>query len=581
MLRVARKKLALPRYIKEWHDYVTKEPKKHGKDIKKLKKLIESLLRNPDVFYDNTDVEAFIEFCRLGRHREGRWAGKPFEPSIEQKYAAACIFGFKIFDPEIKMDVRYFREAVLFVARKFGKSFFVSAVADFMLICDREAAAQVWCLATQKQQASIVYEAAKNFAMSSPDIKPFIKTRRDKDNSEILLFPAGNSYMKAGSKNSESQDGLNPHCCVIDELHAIKNRNTYDVFSSAMGARAQPLIFIISTFGFVREGIFDSILERCNAVLNGNSNERLFPMIFRIDDDDDPSNRDCWIKANPGIPEARPTMSYLEGEYQKALKDPKQMPSFLSKHLNRAASSSVAYFDIHALDQCLIDMSEDLIRDRYAVGGVDLAETTDLCNATALIPLNGKLYLFQKYFIARNRIEQNSKNDKMAYETFKSTGATDPLNDELLHICEGSMVSRKDVAGWFEYLADTYQVTFWKIGGDRWHFKDFAEEMASRGFPTEQTDGRGVVFEVAMGAKTLSKPTEETRVLMEDQVLQASRHNGLFRWNVDNVMVRIDVNNNIQPDKKASRSRIDGYMGFLCAYIAYKKVEDQFAEWQP
>jgi phage terminase large subunit-like protein len=124
-------------------------------------------------------VEAFIDFCKLVKHREGRWAGQPLVLSIEQKYIAACVFGFKMYDPELNMVVRYFRELALFVGRKWGKSTFVSAIADFMLMCDREPAAQVWCLATQKQQASIVYEAAKNFALGSEELREYVKTRRE------------------------------------------------------------------------------------------------------------------------------------------------------------------------------------------------------------------------------------------------------------------------------------------------------------------------------------------------------------------------------------------------------------------
>lgn len=572
---------SIPQYIQDWHDYVEREPKKHCKEIKQLKKLIEKLLKSKTVYYDDIDVIAFIDFCKLIKHKEGRWAGQPFELTIEQKYIVACIFGFKMYDEELDMEVRYFRELVLFVVRKWGKSTFISAVADFLLMADGEPAAQVWTLATQKVQAAIVYEAAKSFALNSDVLRKHVRTKRDKDNTEMLLFPAGNSYMKAGSKNSESQDGLNPHGVVIDELHAIKNRNTYDVFSSATGARTQPLTVIISTFGFVREGIFDSVLGRCQKVLSGRSKERLFPMIFKIDDNDKPEDRSCWIKANPGADNARPTMSYLEGEYQKALEDPAQMPSFLAKHLNRASSLSVVYFDLAIVDQCAIDMAEDMIRDKYAVGGADLSETTDLCNATALIPFGGKLYLFQKYFIARSRIEQNSKQDKMAYESFSRTGASDPLNDELLHICEGSMVSRRDVVQWYVDLTEKYDVTFWKIGADRWHYQDFAEDMELVGFPKEDKEGKGVLFEVAMGAKSLSKPMKETYSLFEDQVVQYSRHNGLFRWCITNTAARIDPNANIQPDKAKSRGRIDGYIGFLTSYVAYKKCEDLFKEYQP
>jgi phage terminase large subunit-like protein len=351
---MAKEKLIIPSYIKDWHDYVRKEPDKHCKEIKQLMKLVEKLLRNRSVRYDETDVEAFIDFCRLIKHKEGRWAGQPFELDIEQNYIAACIFGFKIFDEELQMEVRYFRELVLFVARKWGKSTFISAIALFLLMADNEPAPQVWTLATQKTQAAIVYEAAKSFALSSEVLSKHVKTRRDKDNAEMLLFPAGNGYMKPGSKNSDAQDGLNPHGVVIDELQAIKNRATYDVFSSAFGARTQPLITIISTFGFVREGIFDSILDRCQKVLAGKSKERIFPMIFKIDDDDKPEDRKCWIKANPGLG-SRPTLSYLEGEYKKALEDPAQMPSFMAKHLNRASALSVVYFDLQVIDRCAID----------------------------------------------------------------------------------------------------------------------------------------------------------------------------------------------------------------------------------
>jgi phage terminase large subunit-like protein len=575
------KRIKISKYIKDWHDYIEREPEKHCDDIKALKKIIENLLKSKTVFYDPTDVQAFIKFCSLGKHREGRWAGQPFKLSIEQKYIAACIFGFKIYDTEINMVVRYFKEIVLLVGRKFGKSFFISAIADYMLMCDREPAAQVWCLATQKQQAGIVYEDAKNFAFSSEALKAHTKTRRDKDNSEFFLFPEGNSYMKAGSKNSQSQDGLNPHCVVIDELHAIKDRNTYDVFSSAMGARAQPLIVIISTFGFVREGIFDSILERCEDKLKGKSQERLFPMIFRIDTKDDPADRSCWIKANPGMPEGRPTMSYLEGEYQKALKDPAQMPSFLCKHLNRAASMSVVYFNLSDIDKCAIDMSLDMIKDTYAVGGVDLSEVTDLTNATALIPMRNKLYVFQKYFIARNRIEKNSAEDKMAYETFCNTGANDPLNDELLHICKGSIVKQSDVIDWYIYLSEEYGVTFQKIGYDRWNSRQLVEYASMNGIPEEDKNGKGILFPVAMGAKSLSSPMKITRSLFEDGIIQYSRYNGLFRWCVSNTRAKVDVNNNIQPDKAASVNRIDGYMGFLISYIAYQRMKDFFDEYQP
>ena len=169
----------------------------------------------------------------------------------------------------------------------------------------------------------------------------------------------------------------------------------------------------------------------------------------------------------------------------------------------------------------------------------------------------------------------------MAYESFCNTGASDGLSNELLHICEGPKVSRKDVVQWYVDLSEKYDVTFWKIGADRWHYQDFSEDMAMAGFPPEDKNGKGVVFEVAMGAKTLSKPMKETRSLFEDGILQFSRHNGLFRWCTTNTAARVDINTNIQPDKARSSGRIDGYVSYLMSYVAYTKCEDLFKEYQP
>src|SRR5690606_17274392 len=139
-------------------------------DVKKLKQLIEDLLARDDIFYDPADVEAFIEFCSMLHHKEGRWAGQPLELSIEQKYIAACVLGIKWHDPELDMDVRYFRELVLFVGRKWGKSTFISAVAAYTLMLHGQPAAQGWCLATVKTPAAIAYANAKEPLPPSPSL---------------------------------------------------------------------------------------------------------------------------------------------------------------------------------------------------------------------------------------------------------------------------------------------------------------------------------------------------------------------------------------------------------------------------
>src|SRR5690606_3638516 len=153
----------------------------------------------------------FEEFCSWVRHRDGRWAGEPLRLSIEQRYFAHCVLGILTHDPELKMDVRYFTEAVLFVARKWGKSLFISALGAFLLMMDGEQGGQVWALATVKSQAAIVYDNVKSLLRSSEVLTPpdnpraLWRTRRDRSNAEIIEIPALNAYMKAGSKNADQQ----------------------------------------------------------------------------------------------------------------------------------------------------------------------------------------------------------------------------------------------------------------------------------------------------------------------------------------------------------------------------------------
>jgi phage terminase large subunit-like protein len=573
-------------YINDFHKLIEKHPDDFGVDIHKLKRLTEKMVKDKKIIQKPHKVERVIDFCREFHHREGRqFAGKPLELDVAQKYFVACVFGFYTFDKETKAEIRYYTEAVLFVARKWGKSLFVSALADYMLLADGEPAAQIWNLATKKQQAAIVYGKAKQMLESSSftpedDPKRYWRTKRDTDNDEIIVVPSTGSYMKAGSKNSESQDGLNPHCYTIDELQAITVRNTYDVFSSATGARSQPLGLIISSFGFVREGIFDSIFERCQKVLDGQSKERLFPMIFRIDDNDDYRNPKCWKKANPALGE-RPTMRYLKAEYQKTLNDPAMLPSFLAKNLNRASNQSIIYYDKIQTDKCASNLHIEEVVDTYAVVGVDLAETTDLCCATIMVPLNGRLKIFQKYFIASARLIKNSKRDKQSYESFTKTGSECPVNDELLHICEGSKVRKSDVTKWIVDMEDQYKLTYLKIGYDRWHADDWLDGMVEEGgYSIEDKDGNGVLSEVIQGAKTLSEPMKETRVLFEDKIIEYNRHNGLFRWCVSNTAIRADINNNIQPNKAKAAGRIDGLVSFLIAYVAFLRCAQDFVDYQ-
>lgn len=572
-------------FIQTWFNYVKNEPKKHCKAIKDNVKLVKKIAKMKHVIYDPTDVEIFVEFCKMLRHLEGEWAGLPIELDREQKYIVACILGFKTLDEDGKSYYRVFNELILIVARKWGKSTFLSALNLYMLILDGEYGAQVWCVATEKAQARIVYDKCVEFAKNSKVIwKPDkIRTRKYDDGQRLYYMPS-NSFMAAGSKNSKNKDGFNPHCCCVDECHAITDMNQYDVYKSGMGARRQPLMVVISTMGFERDSIFDKLYEKCKNILAGKEEfNGTFPMIFELDEFDDWEDKKTWIKANPQIG-ITPKYRYIEAQVQAAKNDPTRLPSTLAKHFNIATNSSISYFDMRDVNKCAGDLLEADYTDKYAVGGADLSETTDLCCASAIIPIAGKLELLQKYFIAEKRLAICSKQDKQDYQSFCNTKAEDRLSQEILEVVPGSFVTRTAVTNWFKQLRDEYDITFVKIGYDRWHGGEWIECMAEDGFPKcEFSDGKwekGITFPVAQGYKTLSAPMKDTKILFQDKKIIYSKHNGLFRWCCNNTMAKIDVNKNIMPDKGKSKFRIDGYASFLMAYIAYLESKEIFDEYQ-
>jgi len=567
-------------YIKEWNKRIDKFPENYSKSIVDLRHFVDEILNRDYIYIDFNDVDIVIDFGKLCNHIEGKLAGTPIVFSFTQKYIITLIFGIK----DKNTESRYFNEVFLMVARKtFGKSTFMAVLMLYGLIMDCENGAQIWTLATVLSQASIVYDKAVIMAKKSPAIWKLVRTRKDKDGIQILEFVLTNSFMKAGSKDVDTKDGLNPHFCCIDEVHAIKKRNIYDVMKSAMGDRDQPLMLSITTNGFERDNLFDSMYKISKKTLRNEMPDNNFlPIIFELDQEDDWKDQSKWIKPNPELNEKK--VKYLQNQCIAATNNIELLPSFLAKHMNRAANASVIYLDLKDVSKCATDLHESEYFDKYAVGGVDLAETTDLCNATALIPINGKFVVLQRYFIAEKRLESLAKTDRKSYEHFEQTKALDIANQNIIEIVPGPFVKFEFVTNWFLWLVTVLNINFFRIGYDNWHSKEWANQMTKTGFfphcVQKDKELQGVLLGVIQGPKSLHKATKESKVLFQDEFLKYSRHNGIFSWCCNNAAVRVDINNNIMPDKQRSNGRIDGYVGLVNALVAYNTCVELFESYQ-
>lgn len=575
--------------IMAFHNLTRKYPERFSKKIHKQVFFIETLLKKKGIQYKSGDPEHFEQFCKDHiKHIEGVWAGRPFILSAEQKWIAHCVLGIKEKEKTYKVWIRYFREVFVFVGRKWGKTLFLAALELWIVLCDKEPAAACYSFAGNSTQAARLYNSAKFFIDSNKTLKPLFRAKRA-DNKQFMYVKGTQNFFSYESGLPKGKAGANPHLAIFDELHEITKLELYKNVISGQGARLQPLAFSISTAGTTRNSLYDSKLEGIEKLCKKrqiDDDARVFFAVFEIDPEDDPDDQKCWIKANPGIPDNRPSLAFLKKEHKHSLLDITARPTFLAQNLNRPTNNILTYIELSELKGARIEINHEHYYDTYAFGGVDLSDTIDLCCATALIPDANceKFIVLQKYFVAEKRIEQNSERDNIIYQGFANTLSQDPICRELLHICKGSIVDKEDVVNWFVELENKYQMTFLKIGYDPWNKSEFLK-YSLRYFPreivTKDADGiderdLGVMTDVRQGAPTMSEPIKHIKAAFTDKNIFYDKTNALFEFCVNNLKINIDKNLNITFDKAKSTGRIDGFASLADAWVAMERGRQQY-----
>ncbi|HHW90843.1 MAG TPA: hypothetical protein GX745_08095, partial [Clostridiales bacterium] len=455
------------KWINDYIKIVENRPQDFCLDIKDNVRQIKELISRKNIFYKEADPIAFQKFARMFKHREGQWAGKPIDLNREQKYIVACILGIKTYDKTSNKYVRYFKEMDLFVARKWGKDTFIVPLIAWFTGMEKEPNA--WCqiVAENEKQSKRTYDIVRAEVERSP-LDAIFTVRKTEKFIECKLNKGKIEYLSGRTKG---KDGSNPSAGVVNEAHEIINHNQYIALKTGMGAREQPMMIVISSAGVTPESLYEMLLERNRKFLRKKrlgANDRIFALMFGIDDTDDYKDESCWIKANPAMSEGRPTMSFLREQFEAMKDDPSTLNTFIAKHLNRQIGAGIDYFDMIAIKNSMREIKRDEYFDTYAVGGVDLAETTDLCNATAQILCNdGKFRYLQAYFIAEEVIERNSRKDKQDYQSMTNLNTNDEITSRLVIITPGAYVQKEYVTQWFVKLRDEYKINFLKIGYDR------------------------------------------------------------------------------------------------------------------
>lgn len=579
------------KYITDYIKYVEKYPLNFNRDVRDNIRQIKELISRKNIFYKEADPNCFIQFCETCfKHREGVLSGKPIILNMEQKYIASCLLGIKVYDEKKKKYLRYFNELDLFVARKWGKDHFIAPLICYFMGLDREPNAWGQILAENAQQSYRTFEIVENEIKNPPLNEVFYKVgSKEKRTIKCKINDGKLEYLSGRIKG---KDGSNCSVGVVNECHEVTNFNQYNAIKTSMGAREQPMMLVISSAGITPESLFESLLERNRKFLRKlklGKNDRIFALMYGIDDEDDPADSSCWCKANPAmLTEGRPTMKFLQEQWQAMKDDPIMRNTFISKHLNRQIGAGIDYFDMVDIKNSMTTIKTEDIYDTYAVGGLDLSETTDLTNATLLIMKeDGKFIIIQAYFIASECLERNSKKDKVEYSMFECCDSKCDVIKKLLIVTNGSYVDQRAVMDWFVWLRDEYKINILKIGYDRWMSKQFIELGREYGFAHEKVAKEedeievrddGVLTAVAQGGYTLSGAIKIIKSLFSDGKLKFDNTNKLLPYCFYNLKVRADANNNLSPHKFRSTGHIDGAIGLFNSFIAYERAKNLYAE---
>ena len=558
-------------YIEEYYQFLLQNPDKaNHKVLTTYKKLVQDIYNPKQVSFFNEITEEdevhtyvfdlekgnrpinFIEkFCK---HSKGKWAGKSVILELWQKAFIQALFGFV----DKYTGLRKYKKGILFVGRKNGKSTIDAGLGNYMLTSAGEGGAEVYSVATKKDQAKVVWEEAKRMIKKSPILDKRIRTLVNG-----LYYDETESFFKALASDSNSLDGLNAFFVIGDEIHAWKDKNLLDVMYDSMSAREEPLFLETSTMGQIRESVFDNEYEYASSIIDGYEgkqegivDETVLAIIYELDNPNEWQDEKKWYKANPGLGTIK-NIKDLRDKVNRARNNPTELTNLLCKDFNVRQNDQDKWLTFDIVDNPMTFRVEDLF-DTYAVGGVDLSSTTDLTCATLLIIKGGKKYVIQQYFIPSERLEFKIKDDKIPYDKWERRG--------LVTICEGAKVNYSDVTQWFLRMHDEYDISTLWIGYDPWNTQYWVEEMKEQGFE---------MLEVRQGPKTMSNPMKQLEAdLIEKNVNY--NNNPILKWCLCNTSVKRDDNDNIRPVKgQKQRARIDGTVSLIIAYcVLYEKMND-------
>ncbi|HEL1973229.1 TPA: terminase large subunit [Streptococcus suis] len=493
----------------------------------------------PTSHYDKVKADRAVTFINNLSHTKGKWAGKRFDLLPWQEQIVRDLFGI------VKEDGnRQFLTAYIEIPKKNGKSELAAAIALYLLYADNEASAEVYGAACDRNQASIVFDVAKQMVQMS---RPLEKRSKIMGATKRIVNYSNAGFYQVLSAETGTKHGLNVSGLVFDEIHAQPNRHLYDVLTKGSGdAREQPLFFIITTAGTDRNSICYELHTKALDILNGRKKDTSFyPVVYGLSDEDDWNDEANWRRANPSLGHTI-GIDRVREAYQQALDNPAEENVFKQLRLNMWTSSSVAWIPEHVYAKGNDPIQYENLKGRSCYAGLDLSSTSDITAFVLVFPprFEEENYIVLPYFwLPEDTLELRCRRDHVLYDVWERQG--------YIKTTEGNVVHYGFIEKFIEDLSEIYHIK--EIAYDRWNATQMVQNLEGMGL---------TMVPFGQGYKDMSPPSKELYKLMMEGKIQHGGH-PVLKWMGQNVVMRQDPAGNIKPDKEKSVEKIDGIVALI------------------
>lgn len=570
-----KKKIAEENYIYTYFQQITNGSVTVGKWIRLVYEYLVNGLEEKRFSFDQKKANDAIDWAENHWfHTEGHLAPNRIKLEVWQKALLSAIFG--IMDEE---GHRQFREVLLVVARKNGKSILASGIGNYFFRCEGGFGAKIFCIAPKLEQADIVYNNIWQMVTLDPEYQALKEELDERDTHNVkikdqsmlpkhrqsdLAIIGTNSSVKKIAFSAKKSDGFNPSLCICDEIAAWegdKGLRQYEVMKSGMGARLEGLLLSCTTSGYINDSVYDEMVKRSTRFLLGDSKEtRLLPFLYMIDDAERWNDINELRKANPNLGVSIPVKFMLE-EIAIAEGSLSKKSEFICKYCCLKSSSSLAWLPSKTVeDACGEELKLEDFRNSYAVGGIDLSQTRDLTACTVVIERDGELYVFAKFFLPAEKIDEATQRDGVPYNIYIQRG--------LLQLSGDNFIDYHDCFNWFKMLVEQYQIYPLVTGYDRYSAQYLVQDMTQYGFLMDS------VFQ----GENLYSTIQETEGLLEDRKIHIG-DNDLLKIHLLNSAIKMSAERGRGRLVKINPSyHIDGTAALLDAMTVRQKWFGEYGE---